>query len=96
MKLDREKFLAAAMMLGSMNALAACQNKTDAAPLEDTAKVKPKGFVPSPNKEGVTPPPAREGGVTPPNAEGHPPPPPPNAEGKGPVRPVMPLAPPKK
>ena len=81
MKLDREKFLAAAIAL---TAVAGCSKSSgdsaSASPMKDDPAASRPANAPIPAKEGQVPvTPAREGGVTPPAKEAAPPP---AAEGK--------------
>ena len=74
MKLDREKFFAAALAIGAVTG--GCSKDSPEA-VSDQAAARPTPVVVHPpNREGVAPP-SKEGGVTapPPNREGMPPPP---------------------
>jgi hypothetical protein len=76
MKLDREKFLAAAIAL---TAVAGCSKSSgdsaSASPMKDDPAATRPANAPMPAKEGQVPvTPAREGGVTPPAKEAVPPP----------------------
>lgn len=77
MKLDREKFLAAAfVMVGASSALAGCSKKEPTAdtqavtpPAAETTAVKPPAPPPAPNAEAVVKPGDRVVRVPAPNAE---------------------------
>jgi hypothetical protein len=78
MKLDREQFLAAVLLLGAATAAAGCSKSSDApAAVKDEAAPRPvanriypsrEGGIPSPVREGIVPP-AKEGAVPPPPAQ---------------------------
>lgn len=81
MKLDREKFLAAALLLSAASAVSGCSKSSDApAAVKDESAPRPNPIqVQPPSREGVTPPskegvapPAKEGAVPPPAQEGKP------------------------